>query len=163
MSCEIGAAAFRFLVEKSREMSEESSGDESPDTKNRYLDSLIVHQSHVVDYETRMSHNNSGYAANPCSAVCKTIQDGAWKSNAADTWVEELDGVGNAVKNAFKNYLTAVNDAVSAEKPEIDVPGPDSWKVNWDPGQWGKYRNDRWREYKNEQNSYSSPFYGGTF
>lgn len=128
--------------------------EKKPDTRNRYRDSLVSHQSSVARYDTEMSYDSAGFPANPCSGVYKTIKDGAWKSASADKWLEQLEETGNSIKNAIKSYHTVVNDAVKGEKPEVKVPGPESWKVDWE--------SDRWWQDRNTQNLYNdSPAYGG--
>lgn len=101
---------------------------------NYYRDSVGAHKSLAETYADDTKSDGHGHMGNPCSGASTAIADGAWESPAADRWVEDLDGLGNNIKQAFESHFDEATDAYNAEPEEVEVPGIDDWKFHWSFG-----------------------------
>lgn len=98
---------------------------------NYYRDSVETHKSLAETYADDTKSDGSGHIGNPCSGASTTITNGAWESPEADRWVEELNGLGNGIKDAFESHFTHATEEYNGEPEEVEVPGDQDWKFYW--------------------------------
>ena len=98
---------------------------------NYYRDSVETHKSLAETYADDTKSDGSGHIGNPCSGASTTITNGAWESPEADRWVEELNGLGNGIKDAFEYQFISATEVYNGEREEVEVPGDHEWKFYW--------------------------------
>ncbi|MDU0348106.1 hypothetical protein [Actinomyces sp. MRS3W] len=97
---------------------------------NLYRDAINNHYTAVGNSISFKLTPPSG-AGHVCTAVCQGAAE-AWKSPAADDWIEGIETLGSDIKTAFSNYWGDVSDAYSQESENVEVPGEESWKADWE-------------------------------
>lgn len=110
----------------------EDTDEDSPESKpNLYKKDLSRHAAAVQSFVDLTLTSSSGYG-NPCTDICKKVDEGGWISPAATTWTTTLSSIGTSIKTAFSNHKSDVDQDISLEPAEVSVPGQDAWKAKWE-------------------------------